>query len=111
MPQSLAVGLSVQQSCRGKKVVDLLHGFNVCADYDRLFQVETQIANTLIERMIENEGIYMPQDFVNRRFIFFAIDNSDFAEDTQMGRIHCMLQLWQCINANIQKMKHHLRIG
>ena len=85
MPQPLAIGLSVRQSYRGKKVVNLLHGFGVCSGYDRLLHLETQIANTLIERIIANGGIYMPPNFVEGRFIFFAIDNSDFAEDTPDG--------------------------
>ena len=48
--------------------------------------MEAQIASTVLERMILNNGVYMPPDVVMGRYIFFAIDNVDFAEDTPDGK-------------------------
>ena len=44
------------------------------------------MANMLICSMIEGDGVNMPPNFVKGRYIFFAADNSDFAEDTPDGK-------------------------
>jgi hypothetical protein len=33
-----------------------------------------------------NDGIYLPPDIIKGRHTFFAVDNVDFAEDTQDGK-------------------------
>ena len=66
--------------------MNLLHGFGLSADYTRLVRLETQIANTVLERMIANDYTYIPNDFVLGRYVFFAADNADFAEDTPDGK-------------------------
>lgn len=86
MPQQLGIGVAIRQAIRSKKVINLLHGFGVSVGYDRLLRLETQIANTILQRMQENEGVYMPSNVVLGRFIYFAIDNADFAEDTPNGK-------------------------
>ena len=36
--------------------------------------------------MYENEGVFVPTNFVPGRHIFFAVDNCDFQEDTVDGK-------------------------
>ena len=86
MPQQLAVGITMRQTMRSKKLINMLHGCGASVDYTRLLKLETQIANTILERMVVNDGIYIPRSMVNGEHIFFAIDNSDFAEDTPDGK-------------------------
>lgn len=86
MPQNLAVGLAVHQSVRSKKLVDLLHGFGMSVEYNRLLRVESQIEASVLKRMENDDGLFLPPDIVKGRHIFFAIDNVDFAEDTYDGR-------------------------
>lgn len=85
MPQQLAVGIAIRQAIRSKKAINLLHGFGISVDYDRLLRLETQIANAVVVRM-EQEGVHVPSNIVHGRHIFFAIDNVDFAEDTIDGK-------------------------
>lgn len=86
MPQQLAVGLGIHQSIRSKQAVNLLNGFGMSVDYNRLLRVETQIEKNVVQRLQNNEGIYLPPDIVMGRHPFFAVDNSDFSEDTVDGK-------------------------
>ena len=83
--QEIAAAVVVRQSFRSKKVI--LSRFNMCANYTYLIRLENRIANTVLEKMIENGGNYIPHDFVTKRHIFFAVDNVDFQEDTMSGKV------------------------
>ena len=48
--------------------------------------METQIANTVLQRIEDNAGVYIPANVVLGRHIFFAVDNVDFSEDTPNGK-------------------------
>ena len=86
MPHQYAVGLSIRQATRSKKLVNLLHGFGLSPNYERLLRVETQITRSIIQQMALNDGLYIPHNFVIGRHMFFAVDNVDFAEDTPDGK-------------------------
>lgn len=86
MPQQLAVGLAVHQLTRSKQLVNMLHGFGMSVEYNRVMRVEAEIEATVLERMAQNGGVYLPPDIVKGRHVFFAIDNVDFAEDTCDGK-------------------------
>jgi len=86
MPQQLAVGLAVHQLTRSKELVNMLHGFGMAVEYNRVMRVEAQIEATVLERMEQNGGVYLPPDIVKGRHVFFAKDNVDFAEDTYDGQ-------------------------
>lgn len=86
MPQQLAVGLALRQAIRSKEIVNKLHGFGMSVEYNRLLRVEAQIEESVINHIQENDGVYLLPDFVKNRYLFFAIDNVDFAEDTPDGK-------------------------
>ncbi|KAK3708724.1 hypothetical protein QZH41_004431 [Actinostola sp. cb2023] len=86
MPQQLAVGLAVHQAFRCKEIVNMLHGFGMSVEYNRLLRVEAQIEKSVLQRIEQNGGVYLPPDIVIGRHVFFAIDNVDFAEDTYDGK-------------------------
>lgn len=86
MPQQLAVGLAVHQSVRSKQIVNILRGFGISVEYNRLLRVETQIECSVLKRVEQNNGLFLPPDIVQGRHVFFAIDNVDFSEDTYDGR-------------------------
>ena len=46
-------------------------------NYTNLIKLEKRIGHAVLEKMIEDGGDYIPQDFVSGRYIFFAIDNVD----------------------------------
>lgn len=55
-------------------------------DYNRILRVETQIEKAVLQHIASSNGIYLPPGIVIGRFIFFAIDNTDFKEDTPDGK-------------------------
>lgn len=86
MSQQLAVGLAVHQATRSKDLVNMLHGFGMSVEYNRIMRVEAQIEAAVLQRMEENAGVYLPPDIVRGRHVFFAVDNVDFSEDTYDGQ-------------------------
>ena len=55
-------------------------------DYNRVLRVETQIEASVLKRIEQNDGVYLPPDIVVRHHVFFAVDNVDFCEDTPDGK-------------------------
>ena len=86
MPQQLGVGLAIHQAFRSKEIIKMLHGFGFSVEDNRLLRVEAQIEQSVIRRMKQNDGVYLPPDIVLGRHVFFAVDNVDFSEDTRDGR-------------------------
>lgn len=72
MPQQLAIGLAVHQAVRSKELISLLHGCGMSVDYNRILRVESQIESSVIERMEQNDGVYLPPDIVTGRHVFFC---------------------------------------
>ena len=81
-PQKLALGLSIHDATRSKKMIQLLHAFGLSVDYPRILQVENRIAQEIRKRMFNNKNIYIPPTLKEGRFVFFAVDYVDFSEDT-----------------------------
>ena len=69
MPQQLAVGLAVHQATRSKELVNMLHGFSMAVEYNRLMRVEAQIEATVLQQIEENGGVYIPPD-IGKAYIF-----------------------------------------
>lgn len=86
MPQQLAVGLAVHQATRSKQLVNMLHGFGMSLEYNRLMRVEAQIEASVLQQIVETGGVYIPPNIVKGRYIYFAVDNVDFSEDTYDGK-------------------------
>lgn len=82
MTHQLAIGVAIRQDFRDKKVINILYGFGVSVEYTRLLRLETQLASTVLERMLLNGGLYIHTSCI----VFFAVDNVNFAEDTPDGQ-------------------------
>ena len=80
------MGLAIHQAIRSKEVVNLLHGFGMPIEYNRLLRVETQVEAHVLQCMEKDGGVYLPPDIVKGKHVFFAIDNVDIAEDTHDGQ-------------------------
>jgi len=86
MPQQLAEGLAIHQSIQSKGLVNMLHGFGMSVEYNRLLRVESQLEASVLKPMEQNNGLFLLANIVEGRHVFFAIDNVDFAEDSYDGR-------------------------
>jgi len=85
-PQVVGLGLKVHQATRSKAEVDMLHRFGYSVSYERVLRIETQLAAAVLKQAAQSNGIYIPDRLVRGRFLFFAIDNVDFDEDTSDGK-------------------------
>ena len=47
---------------------------------------ENELARSILDRMKNGNGVYIPPDFQQGRFVHFALDNIDFQEDAHDGR-------------------------
>ena len=54
--------------------------------HTRVLQIETGIANSVADNIEKNNGIYFPQNILEGIPIHFAIDNTDFSNDTPDGK-------------------------
>ena len=85
-PLQVSIGLSVHQLTRSSNLVNFLHSVGLSVHYSRIWDIENKIAKSVIAKMNEQGGLYLPSDIVSGRFIHFAVDNIDFQEDTPDGR-------------------------
>ena len=67
-------------------LIDLLHAQNYCVSYSRTLLLETAITNVVVENTNRFDGLYVPPFLKKGPFVFFATDNTDFAEDTINGK-------------------------
>ena len=86
VPLQVAIGLTIHGSTRSQFLVNLVHSIGCSIDYSRVLKLETQIAASVLKRIHDNDGVYIPPDIVPNRFIHCAVDNLDFSEDTTDGR-------------------------
>jgi len=59
MLQQMAVGLAIHQSIRSKGLVNMLHGFRMLVEYNRLLRVESQIEASVLKRMEQNNELFL----------------------------------------------------
>src|SRR6218665_3321180 len=85
-PQVLGLPLAVHHYSRNKMLMDLLSAHDYCVSYGRTLLIETALANAVVENTREFEGLYVPPFLKKGAFVFFAIDNTDFSEDTADGK-------------------------
>lgn len=84
--QVLGLALTVHHDTRNKRLMDLLNAHNFCASYNCALLLETALANVVVENITHFQGLYVPPFLKKGTFVFFAVDNTYFAEDTADGK-------------------------
>ena len=85
-PQAVGLALTIHHDTRNKKLLDLLNAQGYCISYSRALIMETALANAVVENTKQFNGLYVPPFLKKGTFVFFAADNTDFAEDTADGK-------------------------
>ncbi len=85
-PQVLGLALTLHHDTRNKKLVNLLNAQNLFIPYSRVLFLETALANAVVENTKKFEGLFIPPFLKKGTFVFFAVDNTDFTEDTADGK-------------------------
>ena len=55
-------------------------------DYEKTLRIETDIANSVVQRTLKNNGVYVPQTIQAGLPVYFAVDNCDIKNDTADGK-------------------------
>ncbi len=66
--------------------MNFLSAHNYCVPYSRIMLLETSLANAVVENTRKFQGLYVPPFLKKGTFVFFAVDNTHFAEDTADGK-------------------------
>ena len=59
---------------------------NISTDYDKLLNIKSQLADTVLTEINNNDGVFIPRSISKDLPNYFAIDNTDLKIDTLDGR-------------------------
>ena len=85
-PFAVGLGLQVHKETRSKKIINCLSDLGLSIDYDRVIKIETEISNSVTDIINKNNWVYVPHTILKDKAIHFAIDNTDFHNDTPDGK-------------------------
>lgn len=84
-PLSVGLALDVHKNTRSKALVEKLGGLDLGISYKKVMEIETGIANAVLEKMYSLGGVCLPPWLVKDTLVWFALDNIDFLESTCCG--------------------------
>ena len=75
----------MHKNTRSKSLVEKLGQLDLAIPYKKVMQIETGLANTVLQQMHSRGGVCLPPWLVQDTFVWFALDNIDFLESTLCG--------------------------
>ena len=84
-PLSVGLALDIHKNTRSKVLVETLAHLDLAISYQKVMEIETSMANSVLKQMESMGGICQPPWLVQDKFIWFALDNIDFLESTPCG--------------------------
>ena len=81
---NVGLALEVHKSIRSKFLVEKLGQLDLTVPYKKFMEIETAIANAVLERENFTGGLCPPW-LVHDMFVWFALDDRDFLESTPSG--------------------------
>ena len=89
-PLNVGLGLYVHQKTRSKNLCNFLSDLDLSVNYDKVCNIKSNLAKSVIKRTKENGGVYKPSSILEGNSVFFAIDNLDLQIDTpdRKGQLH-----------------------
>ena len=85
-PLNVGIGLYLPQTTRSKKLIDMFDSLNLCINYGKVLDIKKDVANAILEKSGENNGVFIPSCLIENSRPFFAIDNTDTKTDTPTGK-------------------------
>ena len=76
----------LHQTTRSKKLIDIFDSLNLCINYDKVLDIKKDVANAILEKCSENNGVFIPSCLIENSRPFFAIDNTDIKIGTPTGK-------------------------
>lgn len=84
-PLNVGLALDMHKNTRSKYLVEKLGQLDLAISYRKLMEIETGLANSVLQQMDSFEGVCLPPWLVKDKFVWFALDNIDFLESTPCG--------------------------
>ena len=81
-PLSIGIDLYLHQDTRSKKLINLLLGLNISANYKQVIRLKKDIANSTEMKRQKNNGVFILLGFQQNHPMFFAIDKIDLKVGT-----------------------------
>ena len=63
-----------------KTLVEKLVGLDLAVSYEKVMEIETGIANAVLEKIDSLGGVFLPPWLVKDTFVWFVLDNIDVLE-------------------------------
>ena len=88
-PLPLYVGMKIHTETRSKKIVTQLYNLGICVSYDRIIQLENQLATAVCNDFHDKKAV-VPTQLRNGLFTVGALDNLDHnpSSTTSQGSFH-----------------------
>ena len=84
-PFTTGLALSVHHAARSKSLICKLQALQCAITYTKVLEIENTMSNHVKENIVKN-GYYLPDSMSQNTFVWFALDNIDFLEDTASGK-------------------------
>ena len=85
-PLNVGSGIYIHEEIRCRELIDILSNLNISIDYDKLLNIESQLANSILTEINRNDDVFIPKSVSKDLPIYFAIENTDLKIDTLDGR-------------------------
>ena len=85
-PLNAGTGIYIHQKTRCRELIDILPDLNISIDHDKLLNIKSQFADTVLTEVNNNDGVFISRSISKDLPICFAIDNTDLKIDTPDGR-------------------------
>ena len=83
---SVGLGLMIYKHTRSKHIINLLSDMNLTINYDKTLRIETNIAEAIVKKTEDSDGVYVPPSVQKECPIYFAVNNCDFQNNTPDGK-------------------------
>ena len=97
-PKHIGLGLALHQATRSENLVQLFNSANHTVGIKTVHRIDNAVAKNVLDKFVENEYVYVPDNIDGERLIQFSCDNIDVLEATLDGKntFHCtQMMAWQ----------------
>ena len=88
-PLPFYLGMKIHTEIRSKSLIKQLYNLGLSASYDRILQIESQLATGACQNF-KSKGVVVPAQFRHGPFVAAALDNLDYnpSSTTAVGSFH-----------------------
>ena len=85
-PLNVGTCIYIYQKTRCRELIDILSDLNISTDYDKLLNIKSQLADTVLTEVNNNDDVFITRSISKDLPIYFSIDKTDLKIDTPDGR-------------------------